>query len=946
MMLFERLAAGSLARRFAFSSAALAAAALLLTLLASWALVAQQHAVGLRELHKKEMDFHAASARGALQAIATRLYNVSESAILANALVDSAGRETYLKPYLDGARQVNGVPVQLMLTDFEGGVIAESGGARFSAAHLGWLRRQMTLERDAAAVLDGPAGPELVAVHLLRYSRTRTPEGALLYKVLLADVQGDRAMEIVAGPRKLAAGEDLRRISVPPLYSDLDLRLLRRAAPKVDYTELLPHYALILVVVLALATAVLLLGSRLALALTRDLRHLESFSSSVVRDGFGLRRVEVRGSREVASLASSINHMLDRLHRQHAQLRNESEKFHQLANTIPQLAWIADADGRVEWYNDRWYAWTGASAGEAAGDGWQRFADPDELSAIREQWRAGIARGEPFSLTFAMRGADGRLRRFFTQLAPLRDAEGRLVQWFGTNTDLSPLERAKEAVRESEERLREGLLAANMAAWSWDLDSGHTSFSENAPSVFGAAWRPGGDDWSFLQAADRARLRAIAGDALAQQASYRCEVELPGDGGADARWIEIRGKADSRAASPRSSSGIALDVSERKRAEMALRLADQRKDEFLAMLAHELRNPLAPISSAVKVMELLSPDAAPPVTKAREVIDRQVRHLSRLVDDLMDVSRISTGKIVLRDEQVDAGAMVLRAIEMNRPLLEARGHHLVTHGLSGQETLRGDSTRLTQVVGNLINNAAKYTEAGGLITVSLAREGDWLVIRVADNGVGMSPQILPHVFNLFLQAERSLDRSLGGLGIGLSVVKQLTELHGGTVEAHSKGERRGSEFVVRLPTLGVTLAAQAAQLPASGPQDRRILVVDDNRDAADALAMMLKLSGNDVEVAYDGLSALSIAQSFRPDVAVLDIGLPGMDGYEVARRLRARPETGAALIVAVTGYGQNEDRDRSRAAGFDHHLVKPLESAALLNLLAGHGKERQDLPDS
>jgi CheY-like chemotaxis protein len=334
------------------------------------------------------------------------------------------------------------------------------------------------------------------------------------------------------------------------------------------------------------------------------------------------------------------------------------------------------------------------------------------------------------------------------------------------------------------------------------------------------------------------------------------------------------------------------------------------------------------------------------VTKAREVIDRQVRHLSRLVDDLMDVSRISTGKIVLRNEQVDAAAMALRAIEMNRPLLEARGHQLVTHGLSAPEMLRGDSTRLTQVVSNLINNAAKYTEAGGLITVSLAREGSWLVIRVADNGVGMSPKILPHVFNLFLQAERSLDRSLGGLGIGLSVVKQLTELHGGTVEAHSKGERRGSEFVVRLPALDAPLATQPARPPASGPHDRRILVVDDNRDAVDALAMMLRLSGNDVDVAYDGLSALGTAQSFRPDAVVLDIGLPGMDGYEVARRLRARPETSEALIVAVTGYGQNEDRERSCAAGFDHHLVKPIESEALLSLLAEHGEEHHGPEDS
>jgi CheY-like chemotaxis protein len=275
---------------------------------------------------------------------------------------------------------------------------------------------------------------------------------------------------------------------------------------------------------------------------------------------------------------------------------------------------------------------------------------------------------------------------------------------------------------------------------------------------------------------------------------------------------------------------------------------------------------------------------------------------------------------------------------MNRPLLEARGHQLITHGLSEHTLpmLRGDSTRLTQVIGNLVNNAAKYTEAGGRITVSLEQQGDWLVARVADDGVGMSPQILPHVFNLFLQAERSLDRSLGGLGIGLSVVKRLTELHGGTVEAHSAGERLGSEFVVRLPLARAAVPPAPAAVPSSLPTlGRRILVVDDNRDAVDALAMMLRLNGSDVEVAYDGASGLATAQSFRPDAVVLDIGLPGMDGYEVARRLRTRPETADKLIVAVTGYGQKEDRERAHASGFDHHLVKPIESETLIRLLAG-----------
>ena len=616
-MLFDRLVAGSLARRFAFSAAALAAAALLLTLLASWALVAQQHGAGLHALQKKEMDFHAANARGSLHALATRLGEVAESAILANALVDSAGRETYLKPYLNGARQVNGVPVQLVLTDFEGNTISDSSGASFSPGQLAWLRRQMGLASDAATVMEGAEGAELLAVRLLRYSRTQTPEGALLYKVRLADIDRDDLISLVAGPRQVASPEDLRQVDVPPAYAGLDLKLVRSNAPPADYSALLPHYALIFIVVLGLAAAVLLLGSRLALALTHDLRRLEGFSSSVVRDGFGLRRAEASGSREVVSLAHSINHMVDRLHHQHAQLQNESERFHQLANTIPQMAWIADARGNVEWYNDRWYAYTGMTAEQAAGEGWRRTVDKDELPAIEQQWLAGIASGTAFSLTMAMTGADRQVRRFFTQLAPLHDAGGRLVQWFGTNTDLSPLEQAQQAMRESEERLREGLLAANMAAWSWDLDSGKTHFSDNAEAVFGAAWEPGAQDWSFLPQADVARLHAMADDALARQASYRCEIELPGASGMDARWIEVRGKADSRADAPRSSSGIALDVSERKRAEEALRWPTGARTSSWPCSRTSCATRSRPYRNAVEIMELVTPDAPPQVQTGR-----------------------------------------------------------------------------------------------------------------------------------------------------------------------------------------------------------------------------------------------------------------------------------------------------------------------------------------
>ncbi|MBK4736917.1 hybrid sensor histidine kinase/response regulator [Noviherbaspirillum pedocola] len=933
-MRLDRFLSGSLARRFALVSAALAGAALLLTLLASWWLVTQQHQAGLRELRVKEAGFHASAVGSSLRSLAARMSEVAGSAILANGLVDSAGRETYLQPYLDGAREVDGIHVELMVSDFESAPIASSAGANFSRRQLEWMRRLMERDEEGAAVFDGPSGPQLVGLKLLRYSRTKSAEGALLYKTPLAEIEPDRTFHIAAAQRPQPPDDRTWPIPVPADYQDLHLQLVRDVIPPTDYGALLPHYALILVIAAALAAAVLLLGARLALLLTSDLRHLELFASNVVREGFGLRRAAIQGSGEVAGLAVAINHMLDRLNQQHALLQAESEKFHQLANTIPQLAWSAHADGTADWFNERWYAYTGTRRADMVNDGWSKLVAPEERDAVLTQWREGVAAGAPITMTFSLRGADGIYRRFFTQVAPLKSASGRIVQWFGTNTDVTPLELAEQAARESGRRLREALLAANMAAWNWDLESGRAEFSDNAPSVFGDAY-VAGNNWDFLSAEDRTRLVGMATEAAACQDSFRCEVELPGEDG-QPRWFEIRGRSAGRASMPRGMSGVALDVSERRRAENALLQADQRKDEFLAMLAHELRNPLAPISSAVKIMELLIPDPAPPVQKAREVIDRQTRHLSRLVDDLLDVSRISTGKIVLRGEQVDAATMVSRAIEMNRPLLDARGHQLITHGLDRHETLHGDPTRLTQIIGNLINNAAKYTEAGGIITVALEREREWVLIRVADNGIGISPQVLPHVFNLFLQAERSLDRSLGGLGIGLSVVQRLTELHGGQVEAKSAGERQGSEFIVRLPAVDGhgDVAGSAPKSAAASRSARRILVVDDNRDAVDSLAMMLKLSGNDVEVAYEGESALRIAQSFRPDAVVLDIGLPGMDGYEVARRLRRLPETAGALVVAVTGYGQKEDRERAHAAGFDHHLVKPIEADMLLSLLS------------
>jgi signal transduction histidine kinase/CheY-like chemotaxis protein len=389
------------------------------------------------------------------------------------------------------------------------------------------------------------------------------------------------------------------------------------------------------------------------------------------------------------------------------------------------------------------------------------------------------------------------------------------------------------------------------------------------------------------------------------------------------------------------------EVLERRRLEGELRRhaaelleGDRRKDEFLAMLAHELRNPLAPIQTAAHLARLKGP-LEPDLQWANDVIVRQAQHLTRLVDDLLDVSRITRGKIHLQKQRVDVAAVVARAVEACRPLLDARKHTLHMSTPVDPVEVEGDPTRLSQIVANLLNNAAKYTEEGGHIRLTLERSATQAIVHVRDNGIGISADLLPHVFDLFVQADRSLDRAQGGLGIGLTLVKSLVEAHGGTVTATSDGIGKGSEFSVQLP-LAVAAAAHvngASSSPKGAVARRRILIVDDNTDAAQSLGAFMRLAGHETRVTYDGPAALSAAGEFNPDVVLLDIGLPGMSGYDVARHLRA--QAGNLLLIAVTGYGQEEDRQRAREAGFDHHFVKPVDPEILGALLQGNAVDSE-----
>ena len=391
------------------------------------------------------------------------------------------------------------------------------------------------------------------------------------------------------------------------------------------------------------------------------------------------------------------------------------------------------------------------------------------------------------------------------------------------------------------------------------------------------------------------------------------------------------------------ASGIDRDVSDRLRVQEALREEARRKDEFLAMLGHELRNPLAPISNSLHILGSAG-TSEDQRARARQLIERQVHHLTRLVDDLLDISRISRGKILLRKIRLDLVEAVRAAVEDQRSSLEAAGL-AVDLDLPGVPLyVQGDATRLSQMLGNVLNNAGKFTDAGGRITVSLRAETSRgsAAVAVRDTGIGMSPEVLERIFEPFSQADRDPARSRGGLGLGLALVKELAELHGGSVEATSPGPGKGSEITVRLPLAAAREEAdmpqESVESPAGQQPSRRCLVIEDHADAAESLALLLRLAGHEAEVAPNGEEGLAKARQFRPDVVLCDIGLPGMDGYTVARALRADSELKSAYLIALTGYGQEEDRRRAVEAGFDAHLTKPADFGTLRQLLAAEGK--------
>jgi PAS domain S-box-containing protein len=497
--------------------------------------------------------------------------------------------------------------------------------------------------------------------------------------------------------------------------------------------------------------------------------------------------------------------------------------------------------------------------------------------------------------------------------------------------------RADRRVTMSEERLRLAQGVAQIGTWEWDPETRGAWFSDESRELLGLhAQNETALQEEWKNNIHPKHLSQVYG-MLEECATCRtCEIEYrylhPQRG---ERWIYSKAGLVEHAGH-RHIVGICLDVTERRQAEETLKDVNRRKDEFLAMLAHELRNPLAPIRNAAQLLNVHS-SGKPEIEWARAVIERQTKHLAQLVDGLLDVSRMVSGQITLKKKPVELSEVVNDAVETSRPLIRLRKHHLAVQLPEQQVLLEADMTRLSQVISNLLNNAAKYTDDGGQIRLDAAVDNGMVTIRVRDTGLGIEPQLLPHIFDLFTQAERTPDRSEGGLGIGLTLVKRLVELHGGTVEAHSEGLGSGAEFIVRVPALAsTTQPVEKARVPVAAPADARslrILVVDDNVDAADSIAMLLSMEGHETRAVNTARAALLTVPEFKPEVVLLDIGLPEMDGYEVARRLRAQNGRHRMRLVAVTGYGQPADRRRAHAAGFDEHMVKPVEPTALQDFL-------------
>jgi PAS domain S-box-containing protein len=679
------------------------------------------------------------------------------------------------------------------------------------------------------------------------------------------------------------------------------------------------------------------------------LNHLEAIVTRVLS--------QVRTERELAELRAvaradeerrrALEHEIAQRRRMEQALREAEESLRLMVESVKDVAiFTIDPQGRVCRWNPGAEQLFGYGESAILGQSLAVLYIPeDRAGGIPEQEiAAAAARGVSADERWHLR-KDGS--RFYASgvLSPIFDEENRLRGFTKIARDITKRIQAEEAVREAAVRLKAIVDTAVDGIITIDDRGTIESMNPAAEQIFGYPRQDivGRDIAMLMPEPQRSEHAQYLENYLrtGQPKIIGVIRELRGlrkDGSVFPMELAV---SETPLGNRRIFTGIVRDITDRKHMEEALKEADQRKDQFLAMLAHELRNPLAPISNAVQIMSVEGPNG-PSFQWSVKVIEDQIRHMTRMVDDLLDVSRITRGKVILQKEPIDLERVVDLAVEAGRPLIEDCNHHLSVTLPSHPVLLEVDPARMAQVLSNLLNNAAKYTDGGGQISLTAEPVGQEVVIRVRDNGIGISPELLPHVFDMFTQADVTLSRSRGGLGIGLTLVRSLVEMHGGRVTASSPGPGQGSEFVVYLPVAAGAPASSAEDHPATGgvkPQlpRRRILVVDDNRSNAASLGVLLRALGQEVETAYDGLTALELARRHHPDLILLDIGLPDTDGYEVARRCREDQDLARTTLVAITGYGKDEDRRRSQQAGFNAHLVKPVNLEDLRLLLSQPG---------
>jgi PAS domain S-box-containing protein len=629
-----------------------------------------------------------------------------------------------------------------------------------------------------------------------------------------------------------------------------------------------------------------------------------------------------------------------------AALARRERQFATLVENSPDIFSRLDRHLRYLYVSPVVERYSGRPAAEHLG---RTPADMGMPLDLQVEWdrtlRRVFATGAVGLLKFRYSGVGGQSWMMSSRLIPEFADDGSVESVLSIASNITEQEQIEAALRESKARLEFTLAAAHVGEWEIDVASGECRHSSLYDRCFGYAEPVPGWNidmlFAHLHPDDRERVRGLATHSFktGSDLDFASRVIWP-DG--SEHWIDVHGSAYISARTRESEPprlrflGIIADITLRKHTEATLRDADLRKDEFLATLAHELRNPLAPIRNAVQIMQLSRDETMH--DKARKIIERQLKQMVHLVDDLLDVSRISQGKVELRLEQVDVADAVLDAIETSRPLIDAGRHHLTTR-LAPPRALMVDAdvTRLCQIVANLLNNAAKYTPEGGHIQVLAERDGDDAVITVQDSGIGLTQDMLPRVFDMFAQVDRSMERAQGGLGIGLALVKRLVEMHGGSVTAASDGPDRGCRFVVRLPLLrhpqGPARDRPAHELAAQDTDGMRVLVVDDNVDSADSLSQVMQILGYPVAVAHDGVEAVEMMATWRPAFALMDIGMPRMSGLEAARAIRELPDGARPWLIALSGWGQAEDRRKSREAGFDHHFVKPVDVEALIELV-------------